>query len=231
MAGIEELKGGFVVGILQDPAGNRDVRELIERDRIGRRENALLRSGPAVVLTQRERQMLVDHEWCLCISAIDLASGRYVGYTSAHRAVTLCRGAKFEIDEVVVHPEFEGRNVSKALMAVALQEGRQRWDARKATLTSRIERVKARGLYVALGFTQKSEDRFEFPFGDGYGFLPEGVRPRLWSGVDRKDGGSFWHMSHEMLNAVSQICTGTFAPTAPWTIIEPIGVYKYKDAP
>lgn len=234
MAGIEELRSGFVVGILLDPARNREVRELMEIDRLVRGGDALLRSGPAVTLSPYERQMLADCGWCMCFAAVDLSSGRYVGYTSAHRVVTLCRGAKFEIDEVVVHPEFEGRNVSKALMAAALQEVRRRWEARKATLTSRPGRVKARGLYVAFGFAQKSEDLFEFPFDDKHGFLPlipEGVRPRIWYGVARKDGGAFWSMEPEMQNAIAQICAGTPSPRAAWTIIEPIGVYKYKDAP
>lgn len=231
MTGIEELRGGFVAGILRDPAGNREVRELMENERMARKEHALLRSGPPVALSAFEREALNDHNWSLCIAAVDLATGRYIGYTSAHRIVTRGRGTKVEIEEVVSHPEFDGRGVGKAIMAVALQEGRGRWGAQKATLTSRANRIAARGLYSVFGFEEQGEGPFVLKFGNGYWRPPEAARPRLWSGVDREDNGAFWHMGREMRNAVSQICAGSLASMAPWTIIEPIGVYKYKDAP
>lgn len=227
----EELKSGFVVGILQDPAGNREVRELMEYERMARKENALLRSGPPVVLSALEWSALNDRNWSMCIAAVDLASGRYVGYMSVHRIVTRGRGTKIEIEEVVTHPEFDGRGVGKAVMAVALQEGRGRWGAQRATLTSRANRTAARGLYSVFGFQEQGEGPFVLRLGDGYWRPPEAARPRLWSGVGREDNGAFWHMGREMQNAVSRICTGTLTSMAPWTIIEPIGVYKYKNAP
>ena len=231
MTGIEELKGGFVVGVLQNPAGNREVDELMEIDRLMRREGALLRSSPAVDLISAEQEALNDRNWSLCIVAVDLASGRYIGYMSVHRIVTRGRGTKVEIEEVVTHPEFEGRGVGKATMAVALQEGRGRWGAQKATLTSRANRAAARGLYAVFGFEEQGEGPFVLRFGDGYWRPPKAAHPRLLSGVGREDDGSFWHMGREMRSAVSQICAGTRASMAPWTIIEPTGVYKYKDAP
>lgn len=231
MAGTEELMGGFVVGILRDPAGNREVRELMENERMARKENALLRSGPPVVLSASEREALNDWNWSLCIAAVDLASGRYAGYMSAHRIVTRGRGTKIEVEEVVSHPEFDGRGVGKAIMTVALQEGRGRWGAQKATLTSRPNRIAARGLYSIFGFEEQGEGLFALQFGAGYWHPPEAARPRLWSGVSREVRGAFWHMGSEMRNAVSQICAGSLESMSPWTIIEPIGVYKYKDAP
>lgn len=231
MAAVEELKLGFVVGVLRDPANNRDVRELMENERMARKEGALLRSGPPVVLSAPEREALNDQSWNRCIIAVDLASERYVGYMSVHRIVTRGRGTKAEVEEVVTHPEFDGRGVGKAIMAVALREGRVRWGARKATLTSRANRVAARGLYSVFGFEEQGEGPFVLKFGDGYWRPPEGAHPRLWSGVDREEHGAFWHMGREMQNAVSRICAGSLASMAPWSIIEPIGVYKYKDAP
>lgn len=231
MTAIGELGLGFVVGILRDPAGNRDVRELMEYERLARREHALLRSGPPVDLSSAEREAINDQNWSRCIIAVDLVSERYIGYMSVHRIVTRGRGTKVEIEEVVSHPEFDGRGVGKAIMAVALQEGRVRWGAQKATLTSRASRVAARGLYSAFGFEEQGEGPFVLKFGDGYWRPPECARPRLWSGVDREEHGAFWHMGREMQNAVSRICAGSLASMAPWTIIEPIGVYKYKDAP
>lgn len=225
------LSHGFAVGLLRDPAGSREVSELIELDRLVRRDDALLRSGPAVELTPDERETLNDQCVSMGFVAVDLASCRYIGYTSAHRAVTRCRGAQFEVQDVVVHPEFERRGVGRALMVVALQEAQQSWGARKATLTSRPSRVAARGLYTSLGFEQLGEDRFELKFGGGLWFPPEAARPRLWSGTDREDGGSFWRMAREMQDAVSLICADALSSTPSWTIVEPTGVYKYKDAP
>ena len=225
-----DLKYGFVVGVLQKPAESREVRELVEIDRLVRREDALLRSGPAVDLGVAEMAGINDPNWCMGIVAVDLQSRRYVGYMSVHRMVTLCRGAKIEIEEVVSHPEFDGRGVGKAVMAVALQESHGRWGARKATLTSRASRVAARGLYAAFGFKQQGEgDQFVLKFDDGHWAPPESARPRLWSDVDREEHGAFWHMGREMQYAVSQICAGTLASMSSWNIIEPIGVYRYKD--
>lgn len=226
------LAHGFAVGILRNPAESLEVWNLIEMDRAGRREDALLRSGPPVDLTASERSGLNDGNWSMGVVAVDLVSQRYIGYVSVHKIVTRGRGTKVEIEEVVVHQVFERLGVGKTIMAVTLQEARSRWGARKAVLTSRASRVAARGLYAAFGFEQQGEgDQFALTFGDGHWALPERARPRYWSGVDREEHGAFWHMTSEMQHVVSQICAGTLTPMAPWTIIEPIGVYKYKDAP
>lgn len=226
-----ELGSGFVVMILNNPARNTRVSTLIEIDRDIRGGDALLRSGPPITLTPFEQEAFNDQRWTLAVVAVDLASQQYVGYMSAHCMVTRCRGTKFEIEEVVTHPEFKGRGVGKAIMAVALKECRGRWSAKKAALTSRAGRTEARGLYFAFGFEEKGEGPFSLEFGDGEWNPPEAARPRFWCGVHPEDGGSVWHMGNEFRKAVLQICTGTLEPMAPWHVGEPIGVYKYKDAP
>lgn len=226
-----DLRHGFVVGILLNPGGSVDLGKLLETERIVRREDALLRSGPAVELTEEEQQTLADDACTLAIVAVDLQTRKMIGHASVHRITTVARGAKLHVEDVVTHPDYERRGVGKAVMTVALQEGRRRWRARKATLTSNATRVSARGLYAVLGFELHGTNTFALTFGDGYWRPPEEVQLRHWSGVDREEHGAFWHMGPVMQDAVARICSGTPRRSADWTIVQPVGVYKYKDAP
>ena len=229
MVDVNDLRHGFLVGILQDPAGSQELAELFEADRRERGEGALLRSGPAATLTPRERDALNDQTSTLCFVAIDLATGEYIGYLSAHLVTTRTRGSKVWIEDVVTHPKWEGRGVGKALMVIALLKACKHWRARKAVLTSRSDRFAARDLYCKLGFQQKGEDQFELTFDHlGRWSPPAAAKLRYWGSPDEGD-----IISVPMRHAIMRICAGeeNHSSWGTWTVVAPLGVIRYKDAP
>lgn len=224
-----DLQHGFLVGILQDPGGSLALRTLLEAEQVVRQEGALLRSGPAVNLTEDEQQTLGDGACVLAIVAVDLYTEKIIGHASVHLITTFAGGAKLHIEDVVTHPDYERRGVGKAVMTVALQEGQQRWRARKATLTSNASRVAARSLYTALGF-ESYDTTFTLTFGEGSWRPPGEVQPRhWWDGVDRDS--AHWRRKGVVQDAVVRICSGIPRRNADRPIVRLVNVYKYKDAP
>lgn len=234
---MSSLEGQFLVGFLVGRrAGNHpEISQLFEIDRAACGADALLRSGPAVTLTKEETAALSDPAWSCCCVAASLETRRIIGYVSAHKVVTRARGAKAQMEEAVVSPLMCGKGVGKAMMVALMDHVRDVWKVRRAVLTSDPSRETARALYAKLGFVQKGDQNFSLQFPSSGSWLPSGCnRPRYCCGVDREPGGAFWHMTDKMRRAVSDICSGDESAgwgSEPWTIINPVGIYYYKDAP
>lgn len=232
------LKKEFLVGFLigHHAGSHREIGQLLETNRAARGADALSLGGSAVRLTVDEIAALSHPKWsCHCVAA-SLETDRIIGYVSAHKVVTRARGADAVMEEVVVSPFEYGKGVGKAVMVALLNHVRETWKVRNVVLASDPSRETARVLYAKLGFLQTDDRHFLLTFPDSELWMPAACsRPRHSSGVGRSDGGAFWHMTREMQVAVARICSGhetsAWNTTVPWTIIDPVGIYLYKDAP
>ena len=63
-------------------------------------------------------------------------------------------GRKATIEDVALHPEWQGRHLGQELVTHAIQQLRE-WSPVHVELTSRPHRVSANALYRKLGFTHK----------------------------------------------------------------------------
>lgn len=142
-------------------AEHGEINRLYMLDMERRGPAALLRSGPPVDLTRWQMEVLyhVDHT-VRCV-ARDLESGTMIGHASAHHTVHGARGSVATVEEVVTHPDFDGRGVARAVMTSLMRYVFEEWRCVRIDLVSEPHRVAARAMYASLGFVQQPEtDRF-----------------------------------------------------------------------
>lgn len=217
----ESLSQGFMIGRVKHPAALAGLRELFMVDMAARGDGALLRSGAPVRLTGDEVADLQDPSTTTFI-AYDFAADVVIGHVSLHRVTTLPRGRTAEVDMVVTRPGYDRRGIGQAVMEIAIREAQHELKCRGLFLNSNPIRQAARSLYVKLGFTLRSGNRFELS-------LPwqrphELLRP-AFSGLDREDNGGLWHQPRDRQFAIRQFC-GLLHHTTQ--IVEPLAWCEYR---
>lgn len=111
---------------------------------------------PECELTPRQLQQTVSHPSSRLFVMLD--SGRIIGcYTLG--IFFSPTGKKVSLEDVVVHPDYQGQHLGRQLVEHALEQLRHMAPVH-VQLTSRPSRVAANALYRKLGFQQKETNAY-----------------------------------------------------------------------
>ena len=104
-------------------------------------------------IIDRDRVNRLLNEDSLTLFAAEDDNGRFTGMLTLTFCPTLT-GDKYWIEDVIVHDEFRGQGIGKALVKAAVSHVKQSGQPYRIYLTSNPSRTAARNLYRSEGFEE-----------------------------------------------------------------------------
>ena len=109
--------------------------------------------SPTLGIIDRDRVNRLLNEDRLTLFAAEDDKGRLIGMLTLTFCPTLT-GDKYWIEDVIVHDEFRGHGIGKALVKAAVSHVKQSGQPYRIYLTSNPSRTAARNLYRSEGFEE-----------------------------------------------------------------------------
>ena len=109
--------------------------------------------SPSLGTIDRDRVNRLLEEGRLTLFAAEDDNGRFTGMLTLTFCPTLT-GDKYWIEDVIVHDEFRGHGIGKALVKAAVSHVKQSGQPYRIYLTSNPSRTAARNLYRSEGFEE-----------------------------------------------------------------------------
>ena len=109
--------------------------------------------SPTLGIIDRDRVNRLLNEDRLTLFAAEDDNGRFTGMLTLTFCPTLT-GDKYWIEDVIVHDEFRGHGIGKALVKAAVSHVKQSGQPYRIYLTSNPSRTAARNLYRSEGFEE-----------------------------------------------------------------------------
>ena len=109
--------------------------------------------SPTLGIIDRDRVNRLLNEDRLTLFAAEDDKGRLIGMLTLTFCPTLT-GDKYWIEDVIVHDEFRGHGIGKALVKAAVSHVKQSGHPYRIYLTSNPSRTAARNLYRSEGFEE-----------------------------------------------------------------------------
>ena len=109
--------------------------------------------SPTLGIIDRDRVNRLLNEDRLTLFATEDDKGRLIGMLTLTFCPTLT-GDKYWIEDVIVHDEFRGHGIGKALVKAAVSHVKQSGQPYRIYLTSNPSRTAARNLYRSKGFEE-----------------------------------------------------------------------------
>ena len=109
--------------------------------------------SPTLGIIDRDRVNRLLNEDRLTLFAAEDDKGRLIGMLTLTFCPTLT-GDKYWIEDVIVHDEFRGQGIGKALVKAAVSHVKQSGQPYRIYLTSNPSRTAARNLYRSEGFEE-----------------------------------------------------------------------------
>ena len=109
--------------------------------------------SPTLGTIDRDRVNRLLNEDRLTLFAAEDDNGRFTGMLTLTFCPTLT-GDKYWIEDVIVHDEFRGQGIGKALVKAAVSHVKQSGQPYRIYLTSNPSRTAARNLYRSEGFEE-----------------------------------------------------------------------------
>jgi GNAT superfamily N-acetyltransferase len=109
--------------------------------------------SPTLGIIDRDRVNRLLNEDRLTLFAAEDDNGRFTGMLTLTFCPTLT-GDKYWIEDVIVHDEFRGQGIGKALVKAAVSHVKQSGHPYRIYLTSNPSRTAARNLYRSEGFEE-----------------------------------------------------------------------------
>ena len=109
--------------------------------------------SPTLGIIDRDRVNRLLNEDSLTLFAAEDDNGRFTGMLTLTFCPTLT-GDKYWIEDVIVHDEFRGHGIGKALVKAAVSHVKQSGQPYRIYLTSNPSRTAARNLYRSEGFEE-----------------------------------------------------------------------------
>ena len=109
--------------------------------------------SPTLGIIDRDRVNRLLNEDRLTLFAAEDDNGRFTGMLTLTFCPTLT-GDKYWIEDVIVHDEFRGHGIGKALVKAAVSHVKQSGHPYRIYLTSNPSRTAARNLYRSEGFEE-----------------------------------------------------------------------------
>lgn len=109
--------------------------------------------SPSLGTIDRDRVNRLLEEGRLTLFAAEDDKGRLIGMLTLTFCPTLT-GDKYWIEDVIVHDEFRGHGIGKALVKAAVSHVKQSGQPYRIYLTSNPSRTAARNLYRSEGFEE-----------------------------------------------------------------------------